>query len=168
MAKLTSNTRERMLLLRDMLAESDAAHPIPLSQIISRLASTGLSVTRKSLYRDLAALKRSSLQIRYRHQDPKGWYAAGDLSPHQEPRQVLGCICSALHTQHALAVRLGQEERPCLVSPSGVMWMGKHILFFGNDIHTNEIKVIPLEKMERVVVSGYPCSASLGQQSSGK
>lgn len=165
MAKPTSNTRERMLLLRDLLAERDEAHPIPLSQILQRLERAGLSATRKSLYRDLAALQRSPLQIRYRHRAPKGWYAAGAPgAPQGDSRQVLDRICTALQAQRALAFRLGREERPYLVSPGGVMWVGKRFLFFGCDLHTNQTKVVPLDEMDRVVVSGYPCPGGLHEQ----
>lgn len=178
MAKSIHNSRVRLLVLRDLLAESDEAHPIPLSQIKETLEKAGLSATRKSLYRDMDALKRSPLRVRYRKKQPQGWYATHEPPAQQAPRQILDRICAALQTQRALAFRLGREERPCLVSPSGVVCMGKRVLFLGQDLHTSQIQVVPLDQMKRVVVSGYPCpassingsfcSVSLGQQSSGK
>ena len=155
MAKLTGNTRERMLLLHDMLAESDQAHPIPLSQLLERLARAGCAASRKSVYRDLDALGRSPLRVTHRQKDPKGWYAARRPPVPQETRQILDRIYAALQTRRAVSFRLHQGE-PCLVSPRGLLWLGEGYQLFGWDHHADCLNCFPLERMEGVVVTGFP------------
>jgi hypothetical protein len=171
-----SNTRERLLLLYDILSqESDASHPIPLARLTERLEQAGFSVTRKSLYRDLEALGHSPLRVRHRQKAPEGWYAEGPLpadppSP-QTTRQALDRIHTALLSRRALAFCLRQHgPSPCLVSPKGLLWLGERYQLVGWDHHADRLSFFPLERMESVVVTCFPSKdmRPQAQQSSGK
>ena len=171
-----SNTRERLLLLYDILSqESDASHPIPLARLTERLEQAGFSVTRKSLYRDLDALGHSPLRVRHRQKAPEGWYAEGPLPPDplspQTTRQALDRIHTALLSRRAVAFCLRREtEEPCLVSPKGLLWLGEGYQLVGWDHHADRLNFFPLERMEGVVVTGFPSKEMHPQmqQSSGK
>ena len=59
MGKAHSDQRDRTLsLIRLLYQESDEDHPFTTQQIVQRLTQAGISVERKSIYRDLAAMNQ--------------------------------------------------------------------------------------------------------------
>ena len=76
MGKAHSDQRDRTLsLIRLLYQESDEDHPFTTQQIVQRLTQAGISVERKSIYRDLAAMNQHGFPVAYRR--GAGWYAAG-------------------------------------------------------------------------------------------
>ena len=76
MGKAHSDQRDRTLsLIRLLYQESDEDHPFTTQQIVQRLTQAGISVERKSVYRDLAAMNQHGFPVAYRR--GAGWYAAG-------------------------------------------------------------------------------------------
>lgn len=70
-----TDQRDRTLLLAHMLyEETDEKHPLPLSALAARLAREGVAAERKSLYRDIAALKRHGFAVEFRAGVEGGWY----------------------------------------------------------------------------------------------
>lgn len=70
-----TDQRDRTLLLTTILQEeTDAKHPLSLTQLRERLAERGAAAERKSIYRDLAALRRHGLDVVFRPGAGGGWY----------------------------------------------------------------------------------------------
>ncbi len=73
--KTKKHQRERILLLAHILSEeSDKAHPIGLATLIAKLHEEQAGGERKSIYKDLAALKRYGMKLRYQAGKYGGWY----------------------------------------------------------------------------------------------
>lgn len=73
-----TDQRDRTLLLAQILYnETDETHPLPLTALVERLALRGVSAERKSLYRDMAALRRHGLSVFFRPGSAGGWYLTG-------------------------------------------------------------------------------------------
>ena len=70
-----NDQRDRTLSLAHILQEeTDEHHPLPLADLVSRLAGQGLTAERKSIYRDIAALKKHGLDVVFRAGGDGGWY----------------------------------------------------------------------------------------------
>ena len=69
--------KQKILLLARIIAtETDPDHGITMSEIISRLAQEGISAERKSIYRDLDALRAFGMDIRVVRTNPARYYLA--------------------------------------------------------------------------------------------
>ena len=70
-----TDQRDRTLMLANILTEeTDERHPMPMAELVDRLARFGVTAERKSLYRDLAALRKHGLDVVYRAGTDGGWY----------------------------------------------------------------------------------------------
>lgn len=77
MTKTHTDQRDRTLLLARMLQEeTDLHHPLSLQQLIQRLEAQGAPAERKSVYRDLAALRKHGMEVAFRRGKAGGWYLA--------------------------------------------------------------------------------------------
>ena len=69
-----TDQRDRTLMLANILTEeTDERHPMPMAELVDRLARFGVTAERKSLYRDLAALRKHGLDVVYRAGTDGGW-----------------------------------------------------------------------------------------------
>ena len=57
------NQKLKLLILRDILLETDAEHPITMDEILSRLRASGVDAERKSVYSDIEALRAYGMDI---------------------------------------------------------------------------------------------------------
>ena len=90
-----SNQRERTLrLARILYEESDEKSPLPLRELLDRLAQEGITAERKSLYRDLAALNQYGLSVTFRSGPDGGWYLTGRPFSHTELRAVMDAVAA--------------------------------------------------------------------------
>jgi|GEM_PF-2001975 len=95
MAKHHTDQRDRTLsLARILFTETDEAHPMPLTALAARLEEAGIRAERKSLYRDLAALKRHGLEVEYQPGHGGGWYLTGRTFDRRELRQVVDAVAA--------------------------------------------------------------------------
>ena len=86
MGKAHSDQRDRTLsLIRLLYQESDEDHPFTTQQIVQRLTQAGISVERKSIYRDLAAMNQHGFPVAYRRGGRDGT-PQGSPSPWQSCR----------------------------------------------------------------------------------
>jgi predicted DNA-binding transcriptional regulator YafY len=93
MTKTHTDQRDRTLLLARILQEeTDLRHPLSLQQLIQRLEDQGAPAERKSVYRDLAALRRHGMAIDFRRGKAGGWYLAQRTFSSEE----LGLIADAI------------------------------------------------------------------------
>lgn len=104
-----NDQRERTLTLaRIFQDETDERNPISLAALLERLNSLGLSGERKSIYRDIAALKRHGMDLVFRNGRGGGWY----LAHRRLERWELGLILDAVATYRWLS----PEQREALMS----------------------------------------------------
>lgn len=99
MGKAHSDQRDRTLsLIRLLYQESDEDHPFTTQQIVQRLTQAGISVERKSVYRDLAAMNQHGFPVAYRR--GAGWYAAGQPFTLAELQGVVDAVAVYLSLIH--------------------------------------------------------------------
>lgn len=90
-----NDQRERTLTLaRIFQDETDERNPMSLSTLVERLESLGLSGERKSIYRDIAALKRHGLDLVFRNGRGGGWYVAHRWLDRWELSLVLDAVAT--------------------------------------------------------------------------
>lgn len=73
----SENQKLSLLYLQDYLRKhTDEAHPASAQVLIAHLESKGLSVERKTLYRDIALLNDYGTEILYKRGKPNGYYVS--------------------------------------------------------------------------------------------
>lgn len=88
-----ADQRDRTLYLaRILLEETDEKHPLPMSALKARLAHRGVSAERKSIYRDLAALRRHGVSVAYRAGTGGGWYLEERTFDRNELRAIVDAV----------------------------------------------------------------------------
>ena len=69
--------RQKIIAVYQILErESDRRHPVSLPTLIDRLADRGIPAERKSLYRDMEALRSAGVPLHFRAGAEGGWYLA--------------------------------------------------------------------------------------------
>lgn len=76
MPKSENQKLKLLYLARILLRETDQAHPLGMSQLISRLGEYGVSAERKSIYSDIDALRTFGLDIECQKGANCGYYVA--------------------------------------------------------------------------------------------
>ena len=72
---MSGTSRERLLLCARLLWEkSDPEHPLTAAKLIASVEEAGLACERKSLYRDIAALRQAGMDIRSGRGRAAGYY----------------------------------------------------------------------------------------------
>lgn len=126
-----SDQRDRTLCLtRILYQQTDEHHPLTMQQLLHQLAQAGLTVERKSVYRDLAAMNKWGFSVAFRPGKQGGWYAVRrPLDPQQVQAAVdavgaypwlpEGLRASLLDRLAALCPRWqrGQFHRPVSLPP---------------------------------------------------
>lgn len=92
MGKHHDQRNRTLLLARILQEETDEKHPLSLSAVAERLASHGLAAERKSLYRDMDALRSSGLDIAYRSGRQGGWYLRSRAFSLDELRVLIDAV----------------------------------------------------------------------------
>lgn len=97
-----TDQRDRTLLLTTILQEeTDEKHPLSLAQLRARLAERGAPAERKSIYRDLAALRRHGLDVVFRPGNDGGWYLGQRSFTPEELRAMTDAIAVYPHLSQA-------------------------------------------------------------------
>ena len=100
MGKHHTDQRDRTLTLaRILYNETDEFHPLPMTGLMERLEKAGVPSERKSIYRDMEALRRHGLEVEYRPGREGGWYLTGRAFERTELRQLIDPEL-ADHTSH--------------------------------------------------------------------
>lgn len=92
MGKHTDQRERTLMLARVLQEETDEKHPLPMAALVTRLARHGVTAERKSLYRDMAALRRHGLDVIFRAGGEGGWYVGRRTFSHSELRTVIDAI----------------------------------------------------------------------------
>lgn len=93
MTKTHTDQRDRTLLLAGILQEeTDLRHPLSLQQLIQRLEEQGAPAERKSVYRDLAALRKHGMEIAFRRGKSGGWYLAQRIFSPEELELIADAV----------------------------------------------------------------------------
>ena len=95
MGKQHTDQRDRTLTLaRILYNETDEFHPLPMTGLMERLEKAGVPSERKSIYRDMEALRRHGLEVEYRPGREGGWYLTGRAFERTELRQLIDAVAA--------------------------------------------------------------------------
>ena len=95
MGKQHTDQRDRTLTLaRILYDETDELHPLPMTGLMERLEKAGVPSERKSVYRDMAALRRHGMAVEYRPGREGGWYLTGRAFERTELRQLTDAVAA--------------------------------------------------------------------------
>lgn len=112
-----ADQRDRTLcLMRILYEETDEKHPLPLSALLARLARQGITAERKSIYRDMAALRKHGVHTEYRAGLEGGWYLASRTFTPEELRMVMDAV--AVYRCLNPDVRAGLLEKLSSLAPA--------------------------------------------------
>ena len=92
MGKHTDQRDRTLMLARILQEETDEKHPLPLAALVTRLARHGVTAERKSIYRDMAALRKHGLDVTFRAGAEGGWYIGRRTFSHSELRTIIDAI----------------------------------------------------------------------------
>ena len=95
MAEITPERRRLLNLAKLLMEETDAEHGIGMAQIISRLAQLGIPAERKSIYRDIAALREVGLDIQTYRRAPVEYGLATRPFSLEEISLMVDCVQSS-------------------------------------------------------------------------
>ena len=71
----SSNQKLKLMYIADLLLKnSDEENVFSMADIISYLASNGISAERKGIYNDMELLRQFGLDIIFRKEEPSGYY----------------------------------------------------------------------------------------------
>jgi predicted DNA-binding transcriptional regulator YafY len=80
------------MLANILTEETDERHPMPMAELVDRLARFGVTAERKSLYRDLAALRKHGLDVVYRAGTDGGWYVENRTFTPLDLRAIIDAV----------------------------------------------------------------------------
>ncbi len=90
-----TDQRDRILTLtRILYDETDELHPIPMSGLTERLERAGVCSERKSLYRDIEALRRHGMTVAFRPGRGGGWYLTDRTFDRTELQQLIDAVAA--------------------------------------------------------------------------
>ncbi|MBP3318385.1 MAG: hypothetical protein J6K94_00095, partial [Ruminiclostridium sp.] len=88
-----TDQRDRTLMLANILTEeTDEKHPMPMAELVARLARCGVTAERKSIYRDLAALRKHGLDVVFRAGSEGGWYVENRTFSPLDLRAIIDAV----------------------------------------------------------------------------
>ena len=132
MGKHTDQRDRTLCLVRILYEQTDEKHPLTTPQLIRRLEKAGLTAERKSVYRDLGAMKKWGFPIDHRRGLGGGWYMAShplDLDALQAAVDALAVYPWASEELRGRALaqlarlashhQRAQLRRPVALSPRG-------------------------------------------------
>ena len=92
MGKHTDQRDRTLSVARILYEETDERHPMPLADLVARLDRYGVAAERKSIYRDLAALRKHGLDVVFRAGSEGGWYLASRTFTQPELRAIWDAV----------------------------------------------------------------------------
>ncbi len=95
MRKQSIQRRKLLTLGRLLLEQTDAAHPLPMAQLLGLLAAEGIAAERKGIYADILALQQAGLDICYRGGQAGGWFVRKRLFQTAELKLLMDLVQAA-------------------------------------------------------------------------
>lgn len=92
MGKHTDQRDRTLLLARVLQEETDEKHPLSTAALLEALACRGVTAGRKSLYRDIAALRKSGWEVTFLAGKQGGWYLSSRLFSPEELRALIDAV----------------------------------------------------------------------------
>ncbi|MDO4516680.1 MAG: WYL domain-containing protein [Bacillota bacterium] len=92
MGKHTDQRDRTLLLARILQEETDEKHPMPMAALSARMARHGVSAERKSIYRDVAALRKHGMDVIFRAGSEGGWYVGRRTFSQSELRTIIDAV----------------------------------------------------------------------------
>lgn len=126
--------RTRLLLVCRLLHEqTDSKNALSLSSLFRQLEKEGLTAERKSVYRDMAALKKAGLDVQFRPGNEGGWHLASRLFDGAELKALADAVAVYRwldpETREGLLDKLAAlgslPQREGLERPVSLRWYGE-------------------------------------------
>lgn len=76
MAKSRNQKMKLLLIMKELLENTDSSHPASIAYLIEMLGENGILAERKSIYDDIDTLRLFGLDIESRRERPSGYYIA--------------------------------------------------------------------------------------------
>lgn len=92
MGKHTDQRDRTLLLARILQEETDEKHPLSMAAILEKLGQQGVTAGRKSLYRDIAALRKHGWAVAFRPGQQGGWYLSSRTFSPEELRTLIDAV----------------------------------------------------------------------------
>ena len=86
MAK-SHNQKIKILILEEILRDTDAAKVVTMQEILDRLGQYGISAERKSIYDDMEALRDFGYDIQYKRGRTGGYYLNSGVEKRETERR---------------------------------------------------------------------------------
>lgn len=100
MAKSNNQKMKILLIMRELLENSDSQHPVSVKGLISMLESNGIMAERKSIYDDIETLRLFGLDIENRREKPSGYYIASRCFELAELKLLVDSVQSSKFITH--------------------------------------------------------------------
>lgn len=98
---MEGQTKEKLLYILDILKKTDEQHPLNTGEIIAKLAEKGVRAERKSVARDIAALRSAGYSIILCEEYKNGFYMTDQLFEDYELKMIADAVASAKFLTYA-------------------------------------------------------------------
>lgn len=106
MARKPQQGLKILWLMKILCDETDEQHPIPMVEIIARLAERGIECERKSVYSDIELLQQFGLDIVYQREQPSGYYVASRDFELPELKLLVDAVQASRFITHKKSLQL--------------------------------------------------------------
>ena len=122
---MEGKTKEKLLFVLERLRKTDEQHPVNTNELISYLAEKGITAERKSVARDVAALREAGYSIILCDELKRGYYMTDQLFEDYELKIIAYAVSGAKFITYDDSNSI--IEKLCeLASPTGEEILKKH------------------------------------------
>ncbi len=136
---MEGKTKEKLLFILERLRKTDEQHPVNTNDLIAYLAEKGVSAERKSVARDIAALREAGYSIILCDELKRGYYMTDQLFEDYELKIIADAVSGAKFITYDDSVSI--VDKLCeLASPTGEEIIKEHT-FIDEKIKSKNKKV---------------------------
>ncbi len=122
---MEGKTKEKLLYVLERLKKTDEQHPVNTNNLISYLAEKGVAAERKSVARDIAALREAGYSIILCDEYKRGYYMTDQLFEDYELKIIADAVSGAKFITYDDSVSI--VDKLCeLASPTGEEIIKEH------------------------------------------
>ena len=136
---MEGKTKEKLLYILERLKKTDEQHPVNTNELIAYLAEKGVTAERKSVARDISALREAGYSIILCDELKRGYYMTDQLFEDYELKIIADAVSGAKFITYDDSVSI--VEKLCeLASPTGEEIIKEHT-FIDEKIKSKNKKV---------------------------
>ena len=136
---MEGRTKEKLLYILERLKKTDEQHPVNTNELIAYLAEKGVTAERKSVARDISALREAGYSIILCDELKRGYYMTDQLFEDYELKIIADAVSGAKFITYDDSVSI--VEKLCeLASPTGEEIIKEHT-FIDEKIKSKNKKV---------------------------